>query len=122
VPLVDGGTIRLPRLIGMSRAMDLILTGRAVKADEALQMGLVNRVVKKGEAIKAAQALAAEIAGFPELCMRNDRLSAYQQWDLNFEDALVNETHLGLEVIFKGETLAGAKRFSDGKGRHGDFS
>jgi len=121
VPLIDGGTVRLPRLIGMSRAMDLILTGRAVQADEALQIGLANRVVKKGEAVSAAQQLARDIAAFPELCMRNDRLSAYQQWDLPFEQAMLNETQLGLQVILKGETLAGATRFSQGEGKHGKF-
>lgn len=122
VPLIDGGTVRLPRLIGMSRAMDLILTGRAVSAEEALQMGLANRVVKKGEAIKAAQTLALEIAAFPQLCMRHDRLSAYQQWDLDFNAAMLNETKLGWQVIVKGETLAGATRFAEGEGRHGKFS
>ena len=121
VPLVDGGTVRLPRLIGMSRAMDLILTGRSVKADEALHIGLANRVVAKGEAISKAQKLALEIAAFPELCMRNDRLSAYQQWDMTFDEALLNETRLGLEVIKKGETLEGATRFTQGQGRHGRF-
>ena len=121
VPLIDGGTVRLPRLIGMSRALDLILTGRAVKAEEALHIGLANRVVKKGSAITAAQVLAKEISTFPEMCMRNDRQSAYQQWDLDFEHAMLNETKLGLEVIKKGETLEGATRFAKGEGRHGQF-
>ncbi len=121
VPLVDGGTVRLPRLIGMSRALDLILTGRAVNAQEALHMGLANRVVQKGQAISAAQQLALEIASFPQMCMRHDRLSAYQQWDLDYEQAMLNETRLGLQVIMKGETLEGATRFSQGQGRHGKF-
>lgn len=121
VPLVDGGTVRLPRLIGMSRAMDLILTGRPVKAEEALQMGLANRVTAKGKALETAIEIAKEIAAFPELCMRNDRQSAYQQWDMEFEQAMLNETKLGMEVILKGETLSGAQRFSKGEGRHGKF-
>ncbi len=121
VPLIDGGTVRLPRLIGMSRALDLILTGRPVNADEALQMGLANRVVEKGTAIKEAVSLAQQIAAFPEACMRNDRLSAYQQWDMGFDEAIRNETRLGMDVILKGETLAGAQRFSKGEGKHGQF-
>ena len=91
VPLVDGGTIRLPRLIGMSRAMDLILTGRPVKAEEALQIGLANRVVEEGQALDAAKKLAKQISAFPQLCMRNDRMSAYEQWNLPLENALANE-------------------------------
>lgn len=122
VPLVDGGTIRLPRLIGHSRAMDLILTGRPVHADEALAMGLVNRVVKDGTALQAAQALAREICRFPQTCLRNDRLSAYEQWDLNWDDAVVNEFHRGSDVIASNETVTGAVAFTSGKGRHGSFS
>jgi enoyl-CoA hydratase len=121
VPLIDGGTLRLPRLIGMSRAMDLILTGRAVDAAEALQMGLVNRLAPAGQARQAAEALAAEIAAFPQHCLRNDRLSAYQQWGLDEPAALANEFRLGMEVIQSGETLAGATAFSSGKGRGGSF-
>lgn len=121
VPLIDGGTIRLPRLIGMSRALDLILTGRPLKAEEALNMGLANRVVKKGEALDAALALAREIADFPQACMRADRMSAYQQWSLDLEAALLQETEAGMEVILKGETLEGATRFSQGEGKHGQF-
>jgi enoyl-CoA hydratase len=121
VPLIDGGTIRLPRLIGMSRAMDLILTGRPVKADEALSIGLVNRVVDHGQGIAAAEELAATIAGFPQTCMRSDRMSAYEQWNLSLEDALQNEFNRGMKVISSGETLAGADRFAKGIGKHGKF-
>ena len=121
VPLVDGGTVRLPRLIGHSRALDMILTGRPVKAAEALQFGLANRVVADGEALEAAQQLAREIAAFPQLCMRHDRASSYDQWSLGLSDAILNEFNLGLEVVNSGETVAGATRFSDGAGRHGHF-
>ncbi len=121
VPLVDGGTIRLPRLIGMSRAMDLILTGRPVKADEAFQIGLANRIVEDGRSLDAAKKLALQIAAFPQLCMRNDRLSAYEQWNLPLEDALSNEFEKGMETINSQETVIGAKRFASGKGRHGNF-
>ena len=121
VPLVDGGTIRLPRLIGMSRAMDLILTGRPVGAAEALQMGLANRVVKEGEAIDAAKELAKQLTAFPQLCMRNDRLSMYEQWHQDLPNALANEFKKGMETINSGETFTGASRFASGKGRHGDF-
>lgn len=121
VPLIDGGTIRLPRLIGMSRAMDLILTGRPVNADEALSIGLVNRVVGHGQGIAAAEELASTIAGFPQTCMRSDRMSAYEQWSLSLEDALQNEFNRGMKVISSGETLAGADRFAKGIGKHGEF-
>ncbi len=121
VPLIDGGTVRLPRLIGMSRAMDLILTGRAVGAKEALDIGLANRVVAPGTAIEEAQKLARSIAEFPEHCMQQDRLSAYEQWGLPLDEALLAETKRGLSVIQSGETLAGASRFRDGEGRHGSF-
>ncbi|MEZ5571873.1 MAG: crotonase/enoyl-CoA hydratase family protein [Halioglobus sp.] len=121
VPLIDGGTIRLPRLIGHSRAMDLILTGRGVDAAEALQMGLANRVVPDGEALAAALELAALLGRFPQQCLRSDRLSAYEQWNLSLEDALRNEFKRGLAVIASSETVAGATRFASGKGRHGDF-
>ena len=119
VPLVDLGTVRLPRLIGHSRALDLILTGRPVAADEALRMGLVNRVVETGKALDTAIALAEEIAGMPQGCMRSDRQSAYEQWDLSWEDAMANEVRHGLEVLASGETLEGASRFAKGAGRHG---
>ena len=122
VPLIDGGTVRLPRLIGMSRAMDLILTGRPVSADEALQIGLANRVVAAGKAIEAAEHLALQLAAFPQHCLRGDRQSAYQQWGMDEADAIANEFRHGLATLQSGETLSGAGRFRDGVGRHGDFS
>ena len=121
VPLVDGGTIRLARLVGQSRALDLILTGREVAGEEALHFGLVNRLVAEGDALEEALKLAAEISSFPQLCMRKDRQSLYEQWNLDMDAALINETRLGLEVIRSGETVEGAKRFARGKGRHGSF-
>lgn len=121
VPLIDGGTIRLPRLIGQSRAMDMILTGRGVSGEEALSMGLVNRLVEPGEALEAALELARSIAKFPERCMRSDRLSALTQWSLSESEALREETRLGLEVIRSGETQKGAALFAAGAGRHGSF-
>jgi enoyl-CoA hydratase len=119
VPLVDGGTIRLPRVVGHGIAMDLILTGRAVDAEEALRIGLVSRVVEPGRALDEAVALAERIAAFPQRCARSDRRSAYEQWDLAIDAALANETRLGREVIQSGETREGAARFADGAGRHG---
>jgi enoyl-CoA hydratase len=121
VPLVDLGTIRLPRLIGHSRAMDMILTGRAVKADEALTMGLANRVVEDGKALETALEIAEQLSAFPQVCMRADRLSAIKQWDLDWDEATRNEMEGGLHAIDAGETLAGASRFSGGAGRHGKF-
>ena len=121
VPLIDGGTVRLPRLIGHSRALDLILTGRPVHADEALAMGLANRVVAPGEALPAALEIAHQLSGFPQNCLRSDRLSAYRQWDLDYEQAMRNEFRQGMEVIASSETVEGARRFAAGKGRHGDF-
>ena len=122
VPLIDGGTVRLPRLVGMGHAMDLILTGRGVGAEEALRMGLVNRVVPKGAARQEAEKLAAELARLPQTCMRHDRLSAYQQWDLDYAEAMANEYEHGVAVLAGGETAMGAARFASGKGRGGSFS
>ncbi len=121
VPLIDGGTVRLPRLIGHSNAMDMILTGRAVDAHEAKQMGLANRVVPTGTALEAAVELAEQIAAFPQLCMRSDRRSAYEQWGMDFDDAMANEGRLGDATMRSGETRAGAQRFASGKGRGGRF-
>jgi enoyl-CoA hydratase/carnithine racemase len=121
VPLVDGGTIRLARMIGHSHALDMILTGRGVAGEEAMRMGLANRLTPHGKALEAALELAHQIAAFPQLCMRNDRLSSYRQWALPQDEALREETRLGLEVIRSGETLAGAQRFAAGAGRHGSF-
>jgi enoyl-CoA hydratase len=119
VPLIDGGTIRLPRLIGHSHALDLILTGRGVSGDEALRMGLANRIVEPGTALDAAITLANELAALPQLCLRNDRRSSYEQWGLELDDALRNEFRYGVEVLASGETLEGATRFAQGAGRHG---
>lgn len=121
VPLVDGGTIRLPRLIGMSNAMDMILTGRGVAGEEALRMGLANRIVDRGGALDAALELAKQIAAFPQRCVRSDRRSAYEAWTLPLGDALANEYRHGIATINSGETRAGASRFAGGEGRHGKF-
>ena len=121
VPLIDGGTVRLPRLIGQSRALDLLLTGRPVGAKEAFEMGLVNRVVEDGKALDAGVELAADIARFPQACLRTDRRSSIEQWGLGFDSAMANEFKAGLEAIGSGETQAGAQKFTSGKGRHGDF-
>ena len=121
VPLLDLGTVRLPRLIGHSHAMDLILTGRGVSGEEALRMGVVNRLVPKGQALAAAVQLAHELTHFPQRCLRSDRLSAYEQWSLPYDEALRNELRRGIEVVESGETHSGARSFTRGQGRHGVF-
>ena len=120
VPLIDGGTVRLPRLIGLGRALDLILTGRPVHADEALSIGLVNRVVPEGKAREEAEHLAREIAAFPQVCMRGDRMSAYEQFGKSFDEAILNEFIRG-KAALEAEARTGAKRFAGGEGRHGSF-
>ena len=119
VPLIDLGTIRLPRIVGHGRAMDLLLTGRAVGAAEALAMGLVNRVVPDGQALPASVGLAHELAALPQAGLRNDRLSAIEQWDLAEPEAVANELQRGLATIASGEAAAGAAGFMEGRGRHG---
>ena len=121
VPLIDLGTIRLPRLIGHSRAMDLILTGRPVPAKEAASMGLANRIAPSGQAVETAVELAHQIASHPQRCMRSDRRSAIEQWGMTKDEAMRNELQLGVETIESGETVSGATRFSKGAGRHGTF-
>jgi len=119
VPLIDGGTVRLPRLIGLSRALDLILTGRAVGADEALAMGLANRVVEDGQALQAAMVLAEQLAALPQTCLRNDRRSAYEQFGMGLDEALAHEFALGQQTLASGEAARGAHLFSAGAGRGG---
>lgn len=119
VPLVDGGTVRLPRLIGHAHALDLILTGRGVAGEEALRMGLANRLTETGHALPAAVALANELATLPQLCMREDRASSYDQWSLSLPAALQREYEHGMHTLRSGETAQGAARFVAGEGRHG---
>lgn len=119
VPLIDGGTVRLPRLIGLSRALDMILTGRPVDAAEALSFGLANRVVPEGQALGAALELAQQLALLPQTCLRNDRQSAYEQFSLSLPDALLHEFELGMRTIASGESYRGAAQFASGTGRHG---
>jgi enoyl-CoA hydratase len=121
VPLMDGGTVRLARLIGHSRALDMILTGRGVSGEETLRMGLANRLVPKGAALEAAIALARDIAMFPQECMRSDRLASYEQWHLGLHDALVNEFHRGMQVVRSGSMVGGLERFTRTAGRHGSL-
>jgi enoyl-CoA hydratase len=121
VPLIDGGTVRLPRIVGHGRALDMILTGRPVGAEEALAIGLANRVVPRGSARREAEALAHQLTRFPQICMRADRRSAYEQWDRPLDLALHGEWERGIEAIRAGETLAGASRFAAGRGRGGSF-
>jgi enoyl-CoA hydratase len=122
VPLVDLGTIRLPRVIGQGRALELILTGRPVVMEEAFRIGLVNEVTNDGEALGRATEIARALTGFPQAAMRNDRLSVYEQWDLTEREAIANEITRGRATIDSGETLSGSRRFADGAGRHGAFA
>jgi len=122
VPLIDLGTVRLPRMIGHGRALDLVLTGRAVSGEEALQMGLVNRLVERGEALAVALELAHTLAAFPQHGLRADRMSVYEQWSLPWEEARRNELKHGLQVLASGESRAGAQRFTSGVGKHGEFA
>jgi len=122
IPLMDGGTIRLARLIGHSHALDLILTGRGVSGEEALRMGLANRLVPPGTALDAAIALATEIASRPQAALRSDRLSSYEQWSLSLSEAITNEYDHGMRTLSTGEMLRGLDRYGSGRWRSGDFS
>jgi enoyl-CoA hydratase len=121
VPLIDLGTVRLPRMIGQGRALDLILTGRSVSGEEALLIGLVNRLVEPGKALETALELAHTLTAFPQHGLRADRMSVYEQWALSWEDARRNELKHGLSVLASGESRAGARRFTSGEGKHGKF-
>jgi enoyl-CoA hydratase len=121
MPLIDGGTVRLPRLIGQSHAMDMVLTGRGVSGEEARSMGLANRLVEPGESLGAAIELAQELARFPQRCMRGDRRSLLEQWGLSHESAMRSELRIGMDTLRSGEALEGASRFAAGAGRHGSF-
>jgi len=121
VPLIDGGTVRLPRLIGQSRAMDMILTGRPVGAQEAFSFGLANRVVPTGQSRRAAEEIAHDIARFPQTCMKGDRLSVYEQWDHDYQHAMMKEFAHGTATLQTGEARSGAARFASGRGRGGRF-
>ncbi len=122
VPLCDGGTVRLPRLIGQSHALDMILSGRGVRGEEAARMGLVNRLCEPGEALSVASALALALARLPQTCLRSDRRSAYEQWDLDLEPALRRESELGIQVIAAGEMVSGLGRWSSGAWAVSDFA
>jgi enoyl-CoA hydratase len=121
VPLIDGGTVRLPRIVGQGRALDMILTGRPVVADEAQRIGLADRIAADGNALPAAIELAKQIAAFPQICMNSDRLSAFRQWDFDLEGALAHEAHAGVAPLRDG-AAAGARRFTEGSGRGGSFA
>ena len=122
VPLCDGGTVRLPRLIGQSHALDMILTGRGVGGEEAASMGLVNRLCETGEALETANNLARALARLPQTCMRSDRMSAYEQWDTDLVSALRGETERGMQVIGSGETMSGVGRWAGGSWSFSEFS